>query len=88
MNKLLSTVAVVALVYSASAANAEEVTAKVKAVSPNQLTITLDNGQTLRVAEGLDVKDLRPGTEVKVTWEPIDGGGNIATEIQPAGASE
>lgn len=84
MNKFLSTVAALALVFAASTASAEDAAGKISEINQEDQTMTLDNGQTFGLAEGVSIEGLQPGAEVKVSYETNDAGKNIATRVEKA----
>jgi hypothetical protein len=84
MRKLLGVVSALALFASAGLAMAaEEVTGTLLEVDEMAQTITLEDGTTYTLAEGVILEGLEPGQEVIVSFEEQDGQ-NVATSIQPA----
>ncbi|OLC12973.1 MAG: hypothetical protein AUH29_14655 [Candidatus Rokubacteria bacterium 13_1_40CM_69_27] len=81
MRKLLGIALMIMLVLSAAGAWAGEIEGKIQSVDTSDRTIVLDNGTTLSVAEGVSMDMLRPGTDVKVSYEERDGK-NIATSVE------
>lgn len=78
MNRILaSTVALLALVGAAYAAEAE---GTVQAVDPASRVIVLDTGLTLQVSEDVQIEQIPAGARVKVTY---DEGTSTATAVEP-----
>lgn len=73
---------------AATVANADEAEGTIRTVNPHAASIVLESGQQFRIGEGASLKDLKPGMNVKVTFNSVsgadedDGGGLIATRIQ------
>ena len=65
MRKILATFA--AMSAFVVAAYAAEVEGKVQSVDAATRTITLDDGQTFVAAEGVEIAQLEPGANVKIT---------------------
>ena len=61
------------MALSAGAFAAEEASGMIKALNPETRTIVLDDGNTYTVAEGVVIENLKPGSEVKVSYEEMDG---------------
>lgn len=83
MNKLIAPFAALAFVFSIAVAQADEVAGKVALVEPNAGTITLEDGTTYTIGEGVSMEGLEPGTEVTVSFEEMDGQ-LVATEVAPS----
>lgn len=83
MNKLIAPFAALAFVLSIAVAQADEVAGKVALVEPNAGTITLEDGTTYTIGEGVSMEGLEPGTEVTVSFEEMDGQ-LVATEVAPS----
>ncbi len=88
MNKFLSAVAVSALLFATGVASADETSGKIQQVNEEARSMTLDNGQSFGLAEGVEIEGLQPGTEVKVSFEQNDSGQNIATAVEQVGAQQ
>ncbi len=88
MNKFLTGVAAITLLFAANAASAEEMQGDLKEINAAAQTVTLQSGQTFKLAEGVEIEGLKAGDEVKVSYEESDDGAKIATQIQPVRASE
>ena len=85
MKKALVAISVAALLGTAGAALAEDAKGKIQAVDPAAKTITLEDGTTYTLAEGVVVEGLQPGTEVTVSFEEKDGT-KTASAVTPAPA--
>ena len=83
MNKLLSTVAALAVVFTAATASAATEHGTIDSINAMSHRITLEDGSTYRLAEGVSMKDLQPGLEVQVTYEMDSNGHAIATAVEP-----
>ena len=83
MNKLLGSIAAFAFALAVSAATAEDTTGKITAMDGDANKITLDNGMTFTIGEGVEIKDLKEGDEVSVTYEE-EGEERTATDVKPA----
>ena len=83
MNKLVAPFAALAFVFSIAIAQADEVAGKVFLVEPASGSITLEDGTTFTIADGVSMEGLEPGTEVTVSFEEQDGQ-LIATEVAPS----
>ncbi len=81
MNKLLAPVAALAFVFSAAVALADEAAGKISAVDAS--SITLEDGTTFTIGEGVSTEGLEPGTEVTVSYEEKDGQ-MVATGVAPS----
>lgn len=57
----------------AGAASAAEDEGKITRVNVDELTITLDNGNTYKLSGEFDVESLVVGTEVVLAYDTIDG---------------
>ena len=73
MKKTLVAISVAAFLGTAGSALAEEAKGKIQAVDPAAKTITLEDGTTYTLAEGVMVDTLQPGTEVTVSFDEKDG---------------
>jgi Cu/Ag efflux protein CusF len=83
MNKLVAPFAAIAFVFSIAIAQADATAGKIATVDPAAGSITLENGTTFTIAEGVSMEGLEPGTEVTVSFEEQDGQ-LIATEVAPS----
>lgn len=81
MNKLIAPIAAVAFVFSAAIALADEAAGKISAVDAS--SITLEDGTTFTIGEGVSTEGLEPGTEVTVSYEEKEGQ-KVATEVAPS----
>ena len=81
MNRLLAAVSAIALMASVGVANAAESQGKIKAVDEAAMTLTLEDGTTYQLSEGVMVKDLKAGQEVSVSYETKDGK-NMADKVE------
>jgi outer membrane lipoprotein SlyB len=61
---------------------AAEVEGKIQSVNATERTITLDNGSTLVLAEGLSADSLKEGDEVKVSFDEREGK-QVVTSVDP-----
>ncbi|WP_347313216.1 DUF1344 domain-containing protein [Defluviimonas sp. SAOS-178_SWC] len=61
----------------------EDVTAAVKSVSVEGKTITLADGTSYTVADGVPLGGYKPGDLVTVIWDQNGGGGRQALDIMP-----
>ncbi len=83
MNKLVAPFAAIAFVFSIAIAQADATGGKIATVDPAAGSITLEDGTTFTIAEGVSMEGLEPGTEVTVSFEEQDGQ-LIATEVAPS----
>jgi hypothetical protein len=83
MKKTLVAISVAALLGTAGVALADEAKGKIQAVDPTAKTITLEDGTTYTLAEGVMIESLQPGTEVTVSFEDKDGT-KTASSVTPA----
>ena len=73
MKKLLGVATAVAFLTLSGGAFAEEASGMIKSLDPETRTVVLDDGSTYTVAEGVTIENLTPGSEVKVSYEEMDG---------------
>lgn len=74
MRRMLAALSAAAMLVSVGFAEAaEEQRGKIKDVDPANMTLTLEDGTTYELAEGVKVIDLQPGQEVTVSYEMKDG---------------
>ena len=64
-------------------AQADATGGKIATVDPAAGSITLEDGTTFTIAEGVSMEGLEPGTEVTVSFEEQHGQ-LIATEVAPS----
>ncbi len=83
MNKLIAPFAAIAFVFSIAIAQADATGGKIATVDPAAGSITLEDGTTFTIAEGVSMEGLEPGTEVTVSYEEQDGQ-KVATEVAPS----
>lgn len=83
MNRIVGALSGLALLAAIGAAQAEEERGMVVGVNEGLRTIVLDSGETFTVAEGVPMRGLRPGTEVRVSYEEKDGE-KVVTKLRPA----
>jgi len=81
MYKLIAPIAAQAFVFSAAIAQADEAAGKISAVDAS--SITLEDGTTFTIGEGVSTEGLEPGTEVTVSYEEKEGQ-KVATEVAPS----
>ena len=81
MNKLIAPFAALAFAFSIAGARADEAAGKVAAA--DSTTLTLEDGTTFTIGEGVSMEGLEPGTEVTVSYEDQDGT-LVATEVAPS----
>jgi len=76
--------AVAALSLFATAAVAATMSATVKSIDKSSDAVTLDNGQTLKLPEGIEAESLKVGEKIEVTYS-ADSAGKVKVEsITPA----
>jgi uncharacterized protein DUF1344 len=83
MKKTLVAISLAALLGTAGVALADEAKGKIQSVDATAKTITLEDGTTYTLAEGVMVDNLQPGTEVTVSFEDKDGT-KTASSVTPA----
>jgi hypothetical protein len=84
MRHLVVAIVSILLVCSAAAGvSAAEIEGKIQRVDQSDRSVTLDNGVTLSIVEGMSMDSLQVGTDVKASYEERDGK-NIATSIEVA----
>ena len=81
MNKLIAPFAALAFAFSIAGAHADKAAGKVAAA--DSTTLTLEDGTTFTIGEGVSMEGLEPGTEVTVSYEDQDGT-LVATEVAPS----
>jgi outer membrane lipoprotein SlyB len=86
MIKMLSVFVTVGILSTATAALAADTTHKttgrIKSIDLMQHLITLDNGSTYKVAQGVNIRRMKPGEKVTVTTSGF-GGTVEASAITP-----
>jgi hypothetical protein len=83
MKKLLGAVSALALFASAGLAMAEDVTGTLLEIDEMAQTITLEDGTTYTVGEGVILEGFEPGQEVTVSLEEQEGQ-EVVIFIEPA----
>jgi hypothetical protein len=84
MNKLMIAASAAAmLAISSVAALAAEASGAIASVDPGAGTVTLDSGQTFKLAASVDAASLQVGQQVTITFDEADAS-MTATEIAPA----
>lgn len=83
MKSIIGAVSAIALVASVGMAAADEATGTVESVDETMRTITLEDGTTYELQEGVDIEGIFPGQEVTVSYEE-DNGDNVAHGVEPA----
>lgn len=73
MKPFIGALSAFALFASVGIASAEEATGTLESVDQTMRTITLDDGTTYQVQEGVMIDTLIPGQEVTVSYEEQDG---------------
>ena len=70
-----------ALVLISGAAFAAEAEGKIRSIDPDQLTITLADGNSYKLPGELDIGALREGMEVLFAYDEV-GGEKLITDMQ------
>ena len=83
MRKLVGAALALALLAAPGIAYALEQAGIIDKVDLPALTFTLKNGTEFAVGKNVRLDDLKPGTEVIVTYEEKDGK-MVATEVKPS----
>ena len=83
MKTILGAVAAITILTASHFALAEEARGKVESMDDQTRTITLDDGSTYIVSDGVALEALQPGAEVTVSYE-MKGTMREAMEIKPA----
>ena len=73
--------AVAALLMVSSAAFAAEAEGQIQAIDRDNLTITLDNGESYKLPGEFDVESIKEGMEILLAYDEI-GGENLITDMQ------
>jgi hypothetical protein len=83
MKSFIGALSAVALLASVGVAAAEEASGTLENIDEQMRTITLDDGTTYRLEEGVAIEGLFPGEEVTVSYEEQDGE-FVAHTVEPA----
>lgn len=81
MKNILVALTTAALIATVGIANAAEKDGKIKSIDSAKMMLTLEDGSQYQLDEGIAVKDLKTGQEVKVMFE-IKDGKNMADKIE------
>ena len=73
--------AVAALLMVSSAVLAAEAEGQIQAIDRDNLTITLDNGESYKLPGEFDVESIKEGMEILLAYDEI-GGENLITDMQ------
>ena len=73
MSRLLAAVSAIAMMMAAGVAKADESQGKIQAVDEAKMILTLEDGTTFQLTEDVDVKELKAGQEVTVSFETKSG---------------
>ena len=73
--------ALCAAFFMTIAALAAEAEGKIKAIDQDNLTITLDDGKSYKLPGEFDMESIKPGMEVLLAYDEIDGQ-NLITDMQ------
>jgi Cu/Ag efflux protein CusF len=73
--------AVAAALMLSIAAHAAEAEGSIKAIDMDNLTITLDNGQSYKLPGEFDVEAIKEGMDIVLAYDKV-GGENLITDIQ------
>ena len=71
MNRFIAPFAALAFLFSAATATGGDATGKISAVDAS--SITLEDGTTFTIGDGVTTEGLEPGTEVTVSLQEQDG---------------
>jgi Cu/Ag efflux protein CusF len=74
---------VLSILGASGAALAAEASGKIQAVDPATRTLTLEDGTSYILGDGVAMDALQPGTDVTVSFEEADGQ-KTATQVMPA----
>lgn len=75
-----------ALLLSAGIANAAQDSGKVLSFDRSSRTLTLADGTRYQLAQGIDTRSIKPGQEVKVSYQ-MKAGKKIVSKVTPAQSS-
>ena len=78
--RILIGATVATLMMLGGTAFAAEVEGHIKKIDIDQLTITLDNGQSYKLPGELDVSTLKEGMEIVLAYDEV-GGENVITDM-------
>ncbi|MGF6257259.1 DUF1344 domain-containing protein [Ensifer sp. ZNC0028] len=81
MKKLLMTACVTAATIIASSAMAANVSGVVQSIDKSRDAIRLRDGMVLRLSEGTEAENFKPGTKVRVTYTKRHGE-NVASSVE------
>ncbi len=81
MKILIAALAAVAFLFSAALAYAEDTSGMI--ASLDEQTLTLEDGTTFTIGEGVSMEGLEPGTTVNVSYEEQDGQ-KVINSVTPA----
>lgn len=84
MKKLLGSIAAAAVLLVSGIALGDEATARIQTLNAEEAQLSLDNGMTFSLGEGVSVEGLQTGDEVHVTYEDQDGQKIIMKIEKPA----
>jgi Cu/Ag efflux protein CusF len=73
--------AVAAALMLSIAAHAAEAEGSIKAIDMDNLTITLDNGQSYKLPGEFDVEAIKEGMDIVLAYDKV-GGENLITDMQ------
>jgi Cu/Ag efflux protein CusF len=73
--------AVAAALMLSTAAYAAEAEGHIKAIDTDNLTITLDNGQSYKLPGEFDVEAIKEGMDIVLAYDEV-GGENLITDMQ------
>ena len=73
--------AIAAALMLATAAHAAEAEGHIKAIDMDNLTITLDNGQSYKLPGEFDVEAIKEGMDIVLAYDEV-GGENLITDMQ------
>lgn len=84
MDKATVLMALALAVGTSAGAYAREATGTIKSVNKKADAITLSDGKTYKLPEGIEAETLTPGEKVHITYS-TSAGKTLVTNIQPAG---
>lgn len=82
MKKSIVASAVLFALTAATGAFAKDMNATVKSVDKAADTVTMDNGQTLKLPEGIEAETLKPGEKVHVSFKTDTAGKTTVQAIK------
>ena len=86
MSKLVTVLSGMALLVAMGVTNAADnkntVTGTITEINPAKSSVVLKDGTKLTMAEGVSMRDLKPGHEITVSYE-MKGSEKIATSVAP-----